>query len=392
MGFTVSSLGNYTKENADKLLTGVVMKSVTAARMKAKGTVIPNIKTSQKIGMIDTGATYQDGASCGWSASGSTTITQRTITVGAIKVNEAYCNSDLEAKFTQLALPAGSDYDTLAFERDITDKKIAVVNYQNEIAIWQGDTNSSTHYLARFDGLLKQMDADYTVKVANARTGTGTISTSSSSTALTGSGTSFTTELAVGDKVYNGSTLLGTIASVTNNTAAVLAANASGTTSAIAFNYVPATSPFIAAPITAALSKSNILAVIDGIYLAIPEAVMASADQPVIFMGVDTARLLKLALRDANLYHIKPVDSPLEAFMMPGLEIEVQPTPGLSGTDRIIVAQDTNLWLGTDLEDEENEVKVWYSQDSEEMRLKIRFKMGTNYAFGNQIVSYKKLA
>lgn len=392
MSFSTGTLGNYTKENADKLLTGVIMKGVTAARMKAKGTVIPNIKTSQKIGKITTDAVYQDGANCGWNASGSTVISQREITVGAIKVMEAFCNADLEAKFTQQALPAGSNYDTLMFEEEIVDQKTRKINYQNDLAIWKGDTDSAVHYLSRFNGLLKSIDADPTVIVANSRTGTGTISAVNNDPTVTGVGTLFTTELAVGDKVYSGTTLLGVVDSITSATALELTANAAATVNATVINYVPANSPFFAAPITAVIGLANVLSIIDGVYLAIPEEIKADVEAPVIRLGCDVAGLIKVALKNANLYHSKPDMKPTDSFMFPGLDIEVQPTPGLSGTGRIIVAQDINLWLGTDLEDEENEVKVWYSQDNEEMRMKFRWKMGTNYGFGNQIVSYKRLA
>lgn len=61
---------------------------------------------------------------------------------------------------------------------------------------------------------------------------TGTITMTNGSTAVTGSGTAFTTELAVGDYIYVDAqkTQLGKVASITNNTALVLTANYGGTT------------------------------------------------------------------------------------------------------------------------------------------------------------------
>ena len=62
---------------------------------------------------------------------------------------------------------------------------------------------------------------------------TGTISTSTASKNITGSGTSFTTELAIGSILYknDGITLIGTVASITNNTSLTLVANAAITIS-----------------------------------------------------------------------------------------------------------------------------------------------------------------
>jgi len=65
---------------------------------------------------------------------------------------------------------------------------------------------------------------------------TGTVTMTNGSTAVTGSGTAFTTELAVGDYLYLNAqqTQLGKVASITNNTALVLTANYGGTTGSTA--------------------------------------------------------------------------------------------------------------------------------------------------------------
>src|SRR5687767_1617891 len=56
---------------------------------------------------------------------------------------------------------------------------------------------------------------------------TGTITTTTSSTSVTGTNTLFTTEFQVGDKIYNSSfVLIGTIATIVSNTSLTLASNA----------------------------------------------------------------------------------------------------------------------------------------------------------------------
>ncbi len=66
---------------------------------------------------------------------------------------------------------------------------------------------------------------------------TGTISTSTSSATVTGFGTSFTTQLAPGAALYrnDGTTFIGTIASVNSNTSITLTSNAANTNSNITF-------------------------------------------------------------------------------------------------------------------------------------------------------------
>lgn len=80
--------------------------------------------------------------------------------------------------------------------------------------------------------------SDLTTEKLTGYTGTGTITTSTSTTALTGSGTSFTTQLSVGSIIYNAAgTYVGKVASITNNTTAVLSSNGAVAGTAYAFKY-----------------------------------------------------------------------------------------------------------------------------------------------------------
>ena len=120
MGFDVSALANYTKENEALLVTSSVLGAKTAALIKSAGNIMVGVKSSEKINILSTDAIFQDGSSCGFNASGATTFTQRTVTPGKIKVNEALCPKDLEAKYLQKALPTGSMYDSIPFEQELT--------------------------------------------------------------------------------------------------------------------------------------------------------------------------------------------------------------------------------------------------------------------------------
>jgi hypothetical protein len=125
------------------------------------------VKSSETINIMDTDAIFQSGASCGFNASGSTSFTQRTVTVGKIKVNEAMCPKDLETKYLQKALPTGSMYDSIPFEQEFTEKKAKRIAAQLETALWSGDTSSVNVNLNKFDGLLKLVTAASGVVDAN---------------------------------------------------------------------------------------------------------------------------------------------------------------------------------------------------------------------------------
>ncbi len=159
MSFSVGTLAAYTKESEQLLVASSVLGSKTASLIKEAGTVLIGVKSSETINIMETDAVFQDGSSCGFNASGLTSFTQRAVTVGKIKVNEALCMKDLESKYLQKALPAGSKYDTMVFAEEFTNRKAEKIAAQLEKALWQGDTGSVDVNLNKFDGLIKLINA-----------------------------------------------------------------------------------------------------------------------------------------------------------------------------------------------------------------------------------------
>ena len=179
MSFSVGTLANYTKENEKLLVASSVLGSKTASLIKEAGTVMVGVKSSETINIMDTDAIFQDGSSCGFNASGLTSFTQRAVTVGKIKVNEALCLKDLEAKYLQKALPAGSMYDTMVFAEEFTNRKVEKISSQLERALWQGNTASVDVNLNKFTGLISLINtAGATVVNANSVALHGVVETS----------------------------------------------------------------------------------------------------------------------------------------------------------------------------------------------------------------------
>lgn len=178
MGFSVGTLANYTKENVQPLLTSAVLGSKTAQILKDAGQIVVGIKSSEKLPIMDTDAFFQSGDSCGFNASGTTSFTQRELSVGKLKVNESLCLRDLEAKFLQQALPAGSNYDSMVFAEAYANRKAEKIAAQLETASWQGDTASANGNLNKFDGFVKHITAAGNAVVnANSTTFYGTPAT-----------------------------------------------------------------------------------------------------------------------------------------------------------------------------------------------------------------------
>lgn len=316
MALSLGTLTSYTKQLVKPLLTSAVFEAKTQQLIKDGGIVIPNAKSVVAIPLMDTDAVFGTD-SCSFDPSGTTTFTQRTISVGKIKVEEKICPKDLEAYFTQEALKAGSTYEDFGnaeFQTAYLNKKNARIAAQLETALWQGDiTGSGGANLNKFDGLSKLIAAGSPVDAnVSGYTGVATIST---------------------------------------------------------------------------ITQSNCVAATEGIYKAIPAAVLAKGDVK-IFVGNDWYRLLIMAYRALNLFSYNPQDANASSFILPATNVEVVSTNGLNGTGDAYAISLSNMAMAVDLVDEENSYKMWYSEDNNDVRFRVAFKMGVNVAFTNECVKF----
>lgn len=314
MGFDVSALANYTKENEALLVTSSVLGAKTASLIKSAGNVMVGVKSSEKINIMETDAIFQDGASCGFNASGSTTFTQRTVTPGKIKVNEALCPKDLEAKYLQKALPTGSMYDSVPFEQEYSEKKAKTIAAQLETALWQGDTSSVNVNLNKFDGLVKLIGAASGVVAANAST-------------------------------------------------------------------------YISGAPLSSITAANVISIFDGVYQAIPAQVVA-ADDMTIFCGQDLFRTYTIALKNSGSFNYQIDVKADSEFVLPGTTIKVVAVAGLNGTNKVYAMRLSNLFLGTDLLNEEEKFEIFYAKEADQVRFVSEFKMGVNIAFPDEAVKF----
>lgn len=167
MAFSVGTLTDYVKQNAADIVTASLFDAKTQSLIQSGGTIMVEVKSAETVNVMDTDAAFQDDSGCAFNASGTTTFTQRTLTVGKIKVQEALCPKDLEAKYLQAALKPGTNQDSIPFEAAYMDRKSSKVAEQLEVAIWKGDTTSGNINLNKFDGFQKIIAAASGVVDAN---------------------------------------------------------------------------------------------------------------------------------------------------------------------------------------------------------------------------------
>ena len=135
------------------------------------------------------------------------------------------------------------------------------------------------------------------------------------------------------------------------------------------------------------ITGSNVVAATEGIYKAIPAQVMSKGDVK-IWVGYDWYRLLILAYRALNLFSYNPQDVNAQSFVLPGTNIEIVPVNGLNGTGDAFAISLSNMAIGVDLEAEENNYKMWYSEDNNDVRFRAEFKVGVQVGFTTETVKF----
>lgn len=381
--WSLGSLVAYAKENADVYKSSLITGAATIELIKREGTVMTGVKTTEKINILDTTAPWQEGDGCGWSASGTDTITQRTVTVGNIKINKEWCMDNLIPYLNQVKMNRGSianlDAIPAPLEAAILDRMLNKQRRDMEIAVWQGDTASGNTQLQHFDGFIKIIDAAGAAVYTNLNAPAGTITVAAAGTAVVGVGTTFTTDAPVGTRIYNASGVyVGTVSAVADNTHVTISAAVVAVTAA-------AYKTILAAGFAAA-SVSNINTRIDLLYAGIPIEVLNSNAR--LFVGEDYARTYQRYLTSANLFNYKAEGSWLEdGFTLPGTSLKIQPTPGLSGTYRQYVIDPANMIYATDLENEYEKFEMGYEEKEENVWLKARWRAGVQIAFPAEVTA-----
>ena len=131
-------------------------------------------------------------------------------------------------------------------------------------------------------------------------------------------------------------------------------------------------------------TESTALDKVREIYYAIPERAFTRGEV-VILVGMDTFRGLVGNMVDKNLYHYNP-GTPEGEVVLPGTNCRVIGVNGLNGTKKAIAASLKNIYFGTDMLNDMETFKLWYSDDNQEFRLDVKFNAGVQVAFPDEVV------
>lgn len=301
-GFNLSSLSTYTDEVGGELVRRAILEGETAKIIRVQ----PGIKGSQAINLLDSNLVVQPG-SCGWNSSGSTTFTQRDITVCDYKVNEALCPADLNDYWLGQLLTPGSYNETVPFEQQIAELKVQQISQYIENQIW--GASSATTCFSGFKELFAPLS--------------GTVGVS-------------------GNIVVTGQT---------------------------------------------ALTSTTALAQVDNLVLEIPDDIADRTDL-VLFMSHANYRKYLINFRTANYFHLAVGDSYAEMKTFhPATNILVHPVGGLNGSNMLVLAPSEYLVLGVDLMSDSESLRMFYSVDFDEVRLRCNFKAGVQVAWPQFVIT-----
>jgi hypothetical protein len=318
MALDVSTLVDYVIENENELIARSLFSGKTSDLIAAEGNIMTGVKSSETINILTTDAIFQNGAGCTRTSSGSTSLTQRKVTVGEVAIVEDICVKTLNKKYMSKKLAVGSraEAQKIPFEKEYTDLKSATISEQLEVAIWQGDTDSVNANLARFDGFIKLIDA--------------------AASSVNGNPTNITSGTGIVD--------------------------------------------------------ANVKGIVNGIWKKLPAKVQGKSDVR-IFCGWDVFALFVGAFTDANLFAFAPNGREIAEengeVTIPGTSYKLTAVHGLDGTSRLFGMRTSNMYAGTDMENEEEKWEILPDQFKNYLRFDAEFKYGVNVAFPDEIVSFK---
>jgi hypothetical protein len=135
------------------------------------------------------------------------------------------------------------------------------------------------------------------------------------------------------------------------------------------------------------ITNANIDDIIDQMYAQLPARVATKTDL-VCFLGVDAFKLMLVNLKNANLYHYVADAPQTMELVYPGTNVKLIAVGGLSGTNKLAMGSLSNFFVGTDLANEEESYKLWYSEDNDEVRFRTTFKYGVQVAFPAEVVYF----
>lgn len=128
----------------DQLSSDIISEAVLSPVSMSYVNVIPGIKGTQNVNLLEETLSVQTGTTCGWNDAGDVTFTAVPLAVQALKVNQSLCLEQLNTLWLGQYLNAGSYNEQAPFEQAIVDLQTKQIKRYNEDLIWNASSGTST--------------------------------------------------------------------------------------------------------------------------------------------------------------------------------------------------------------------------------------------------------
>jgi len=326
------ALPSITTTYAGEAASGYIAAALLSARTLDNKyvTIMPNVKFKSVIQKLDVSGIVQD-ASCDFVTSGSVAISEQVLTPKELQVNLELCKQEFVDSWEALQL-GFSAFDEIP--KNFNDFLISYVGGKvaeaTETSIWQGSTSTNGQFGGFQNALSASIAANTTVVSGAITVSTGVV------------------------PAFSGSTLIG------------------------------------GQPISGSITSANVLAKMNDIVNSIPNTVYGKEDL-LLYVGTGVAKAYQQALAGgavgANGWN-NQLNVGEKPFNFNGIEIVL--CPGL-GASKVVAAQKSNLFFGTGLLSDYNEVRVLDMANidgSQNYRIIMRYTAGTQFGIAQDIVYY----
>lgn len=164
-----SRLKTYLETNGVEVLTKALFNSESAKYFNIQ----TGVTAEQPIIRLDSTITLADASTCGFTATGSDTFTNRLLSPKFLKVNKEFCPKTLLKTWAHSEVKMNALGQEMPFEELLISNNINELAKVNEKLIWEGDTTSGTGNMLLMDGIITIAKADE--NVVKQQKGTDTI-------------------------------------------------------------------------------------------------------------------------------------------------------------------------------------------------------------------------
>ena len=163
MDYTITNLDSrlktYLETNGVEVLTKALFNSESAKYFNIQ----TGVTAEQPIIRLDSSITLADASTCGFTATGSDTFTNRLLSPKFLKVNKEFCPKTLLKTWAHSDVKMNALGQEMPFEELLISNNINELAKVNERLIWEGDTTSGSGNMLLMDGIITIAKADENV-------------------------------------------------------------------------------------------------------------------------------------------------------------------------------------------------------------------------------------